>query len=140
MNFSADTIRFGNGPAIFSIQDVGKWTEPSDYLLDVFLGGGPHGADDYEKIEEMVLDVSESLYARRNFCWDEVRLFEGLKRLTLLVWEPDYAHGQIMGKYNETLGRVQIAHPEWDVPEVMVISMESGTEWGLLEAPPVIVV
>lgn len=113
------------------------WTEPSNYVLDVFLGGGPHGAEDYEKVQRMVLDVDESLYGRRSFCWDEIRLFTGLKDLTLLVWEPDYVEGPLMQKYRETLARVKRANPEWEVPRISVISMHSGTQWGTLEVPTV---
>lgn len=111
------------------------WVEPSNYVLDVFLGGGPHGAEDYEKVQRMVLDVDESLYGRRSFCWDEIRLFVGLKDLTLLVWEPDYVEGQLMPKYRETLGRVKRTNPEWEVPRISVISAHTGTQWGMLEVP-----
>jgi hypothetical protein len=142
INFSLDTVRFGDGPSPTSSDkslslEARSWAQPSDYVLNIFLGGGAHGAEDYEKVRSMVLDVSEDLYARRNFCWDDLRLLTGLEELTLLVWEPDHAHGQLMGRYKESLRRVARAHPEWIVPRIMVIGMESGTDWGLLMAPAV---
>lgn len=94
VDFSIDTIRFGNGLGIEDLREpnnLGSSHGPTDYKLDIFLGGGPHGAEGYEKVENMILDFHESLYMRRNYCWNEIRLFSGLKHLTLLVCEPDYA-------------------------------------------------
>jgi hypothetical protein len=101
-------------------------------MLDIALGGGAHGADDTEKVRKLVLDVDDSLYARRNFCWDEIREFTALEECTLLVWEPDYVQTGCMEHYRAALQRVKKAHPKWVIPRIAVIDAISGSDWGEL--------
>lgn len=136
IDYSIDTIRFGDGLSIEDLRrphNLGSSHEPTDYKLDIFLGGGPHGAEGYEKVESMILDFHECLYERRDYCWNEIRLFVGLKHLTLLVCEPDYAMTQEIRQYQISLERIMRAHPDWLVPEIRIISMVSGADFGLME-------
>ncbi|TVY17186.1 hypothetical protein LARI1_G003842 [Lachnellula arida] len=120
-NFSRDTLLFG-------VSDPG-----STYLLDVFLGGGFHGANDVEKLLSMVLYISEDSYGRRYFIWNEIRLFTSLRELKIMVWEADLSSDELMRHYRSTLRNVKIAHPEWRSPSISIISAETGTTWGDLE-------
>jgi len=106
---------------------------PIDYMLDVFLGGDFYGAEDAEKVQYMITDIDESVYGRRAFCWDEIRLFTGLKELTIMPWDEDEMADELMRGYRDTLRNVANAHPEWAVPRITVISATSGTLWGMLE-------
>lgn len=106
---------------------------PSDYLLDIFLGGGYHGADDAEKIQQMIDDINEDLYGRRNFCWEEIRHFTALKELTLITWEVDAVADEMMVFFKETLTAVARAHTEWAVPQVKVMNASTGKEWGTVK-------
>jgi hypothetical protein len=149
VDFSNDTLRLESGPKDWEPTgdlDEGTSTErpstavpyseagPSDYLLDIFLGGGYHGADDAEKIQHMIIDINEDLYGRRNFCWEEIRQFIALKGLTLIAWEADAVADQMMDHFKETLTAVARAHPEWAVPQVKVKNAPTGTEWGTVKA------
>ncbi|TVY59255.1 hypothetical protein LCER1_G000241 [Lachnellula cervina] len=120
-NFSRDTLLFGAS------------LPGSTYLLDVFLGGGFHGADDVEKLLSMVLYINEDSYGRRYFIWNEIRLFTSLQELKIMVWEADLSSDEIMRQYRSTLRDVKIAHPEWRSPSISIISAETGTAWGNLE-------
>jgi hypothetical protein len=133
INFDIDTILFGAEIKNVLLAD----SEPSDYLLDVLLGGEYYGADDGEKIQRMVLDINESLYGRKAFCWDEIRLFTGLKELTIRAWDEDEMADDLMRHFRNTLGSVARNHPEWVIPEIKVISVISGDEWGVVKAPHV---
>jgi hypothetical protein len=126
-DFSKDTLRFG--------ADDGS--SKNIYLLDIFLGGGYHGANDVEKVRSMVVSINDNLYARRYFIWNEIRLFTSLEELKIVVWEEDFTTGEIMRFYRSSLRNVAVAHPEWSVPHISVISAETGTTWGALglEAP-----
>lgn len=101
-------------------------------MLDLVLGGGPHGAENTENIKSLVLDVHEDLYARKSFCWDEIRELTGLEELTLLVWEPDYVQETCLKHFREALGRVVAIHPDWILPNIFVINATSGSSWGEL--------
>ncbi|KAH8602948.1 hypothetical protein B0O99DRAFT_604744 [Bisporella sp. PMI_857] len=130
LNFDMDTVLFGD-------EDLAdnRWSPSStasDYLLDVLLGGGYHGPDDTDKIQNMVFDIHEDLYARRNFCWDEIRLFAGLKEITLRVWDEDNWRERLMSHYRATLTVVAKAHPEWVIPKIRVASGYTKYEWGTI--------
>jgi hypothetical protein len=133
IDFEVDTILFGAHLDAFHPIDSFVDDGPSDYLLEVFLGGEYHGADDAEKIQRMVLDVNESLYGRRAFCWDEMRLFEGLKELTIWAWDEDETYESLMAHFRGTLRNVVEKHPEWNVPGITAIPALSGNEWGKVE-------
>lgn len=138
IDFSIDTIRFGVGLGIEDLRAIDQLAssrEPTDYKLDIFLGGGPHGADGFEKVESMILDVHESLYMRKDYCWNEIRLFVGLKHLTLLFCESDYAMSKEIGVYKKSLARIMRAHPDWKVPCIRMLSMISGSDFGFMEFP-----
>lgn len=149
IDFSIDTLRFENAPKEWEpfwdpneqhysertlTASRSREVGPSDYLLDILLGGGYHGVDDTEKIQHMIIDVSEVLYGRKNFCWDEIRLFTALKELTLFAWDVDEVADEMMAHYRETLNRVARAHPEWIIPQIRVKSAPTGTEWGAVTA------
>jgi hypothetical protein len=133
-DFSKDTLRFGNsqGDARMTVPEMLQ-SGPIDYMLDVFLGGDFYGADDAEKVRFMITDIDESVYGRRAFCWDEIRLFSGLMELTIMPWEEDEMADELMRGYRDTLRNVASKHPEWIVPRIKVISATSGTQWGTLE-------
>ncbi|KAG0650631.1 hypothetical protein D0Z07_2656 [Hyphodiscus hymeniophilus] len=133
INFDIDTILFGvHIDAPLQAESFFD-NKPRDYLLDIFLGGEYHGADDAEKIQSMVLDLPKSLYGRRAFCWDEIRLFENLKKLTIRAWDDDDASERLMARFRGTLRNVAGKHPEWDVPVITAMSASSGNDWGKVE-------
>jgi len=129
LNFSTDVVRFGNDRLVET-----SWLGAGamDYLLDVLLSGGYHGADDTDKIQFMSIDIHEDLYDRRNFCWDEIRLFRGLKGLTMMAWDESSMADALMSHYRVTLAAVASAHPEWIVPKISVFSGVSNEEWGVV--------
>ncbi|TVY59257.1 hypothetical protein LSUE1_G009434 [Lachnellula suecica] len=98
-DFSKDTLRFGDEEGT-----------TNNYLLDVFLGGGYHGANDVEKVKKMVVGINDELYGRRYFIWNEIRLFRSLRELTVMVWEQDVATEEIMRHYRSSLRNVRVAH------------------------------
>jgi hypothetical protein len=122
-DFSKDILRFG--------ADDGS--SKNIYLLDIFLGGGYHGANDVEKVRSMIVSINDDLYARRYFIWNEIRLFTSLEELKIVVWEEDFTTDEIMRFYRSSLRNVAVAHPEWTVPRISVVSAETGTTWGALE-------
>jgi hypothetical protein len=137
-DFSKDTLRFGNsqGDAYMTVPEMLQ-SGPIDYLLDVFLGGDFYGADDAEKVKYMITDIDESVYGRRAFCWDEIRLFTGLKKLTIMPWDEDEMADELMRGYRNTLRNVASKHHEWVIPQIAVVSATSGTLWGTLEVETV---
>lgn len=115
VNFSVDTLYFGHGRG----DDRHSLAAgPSDPLLDLFLSGGYHGCDDEDKIQRMIIDNTEELYGKKNFCWDEIREFRALKELTILPWDDDVA--VLIKHARETLTSVVNAHPEWVVPKITI--------------------
>jgi hypothetical protein len=134
-NFAKDTLRFGNGQGPDCLTKDPAWLNagPSDYLLDLVLGGGYCGADDTEKVQSMIIDLDEGVYGRKLFCWDEIREFSSLKELTIMPWEEDDEVARsLMDTYRQTLGTVARNHPEWKVPKITVVNALSGTCLGLL--------
>jgi hypothetical protein len=133
-DFSKDTLRFGNsqGDAYMTVPEMLQ-SGPIDYLLDIFLGGDFYGADDAEKVKYMITDIDESVYGRRAFCWDEIRLFTGLRKLTIMPWDEDEMADELMRGYRDTLRNVASKHLEWVVPQIAVVSATSGALWGTLE-------
>ena len=133
-DFSKDTLRFGNnqGDAYMTVPEMLQ-SGPIDYMLDIFLGGDFYGAEDAEKVQYMITDIDESVYGRRAFCWDEIRLFTGLKELTIMPWDEDEMADELMRGYRDTLRNVANGHSEWAVPRITVVSATSGTLWGMLE-------
>jgi hypothetical protein len=115
-DFSQDTLNLGDG--------TGK--KPENYVLDAFIGGGWHGADDFEKVERLSIDLVEDIYDRRTFIWDEIRQFSSLKELTVHTWEHytmmDGRHYSI-SFYRHTLQSVVDSHPEWEIPKVTLKSL-----------------
>jgi len=96
-DFSKDTLRFGNNQAgaYMTVPEMLQ-SGPIDYMLDVFLGGDFYGADDAEKVRYMITDIDQSVYGRRAFCWDEIRLFTGLKELTIVPWDEDEMRDELV--------------------------------------------
>jgi hypothetical protein len=133
-DFSKDTLRFGNShrDAYMTVPEMLQ-SGPIDYLLDVFLGGDPCGADDAEKVKYMITDINESVYGKRAFCWNEIRLFTGLKKLTIMPRDEDEMADELMRGYRDTLRNVASKHLEWVVPQIAVVSATSGELWGTLE-------
>jgi len=132
-NYAIDTLCFGAIPGTHSATDT-RWGSPgaSGYLLDVLLGGSYHGAFDTEKVRFMSIDIPEDLYARKSFCWDEIRELTGLKELTLMAWDEDAMKENLMAHYKETLTTVSTSHPEWVVPRVTAVSALSWEIWGVV--------
>jgi hypothetical protein len=122
-DFSKDTLRLGDEQSGSNIT----------YLLDIFLGGGYHGANDVEKVQSMIVNIIDDQYARRYFIWNEIRYFTSLRELTIVVWEEDLSTDEIMRVYRSTLRNVKVAHPEWNIPRLSVVPAETGTSWGSLE-------
>jgi hypothetical protein len=137
INFDIDTVLFGMELETLSQNDSLGSHGPSDYLLELFLGGDYHGANDGEKIQRMVLDINESLYGRRAFCWDEIRPFENLKELTVRSWDEDDMADVLMRHFRGTLGTVAGKHPDWAIPGITAVSAISRNEWGRVEVPHV---
>jgi hypothetical protein len=138
-NFWTDTVRFSNGPSDPFLTNPGWFkASPSDYLLNIFLGTHyifrPENfslmASDSEKIRYMIIDVDEGIYERPSFCWDDIRLFGGLRELTLLSWDEDERDGELMARFRTTLNTVSVNHLEWVIPKVSVLSAISGKGWG----------
>jgi len=129
-DFEKDTLHFGIGKGMdYLNNNVG----PSDYLLDVFMGGGFSGGNDGEHVKYMIVDIDENVYGRRYFCWDEIREFTGLQELALMPWEKQENAEELMRKYRASLRDVARLNPEWRIPKIRVFSPLSGQEWGTLE-------
>lgn len=136
IDFDHDTLYFGGSGRGFSNLDAlvqSTYDRPGNYLLDMFLGADS-GVRDAEKIQRMILDVDDDRYGRRLFIWDEIRLFTGLRELTLLAWEDDLEADRLMLLYRQTLQAVAGKHPEWVVPKITVIATYTKTVWGTLNA------
>jgi hypothetical protein len=134
-DFSKDTLRFGNnkGDAYVAVPELLQ-SGPIDHLLDVFLGGDFYGADYAEKVKYLITDVDEIVYGRRRaVCWNEIRLFTGLKKLTIMPWDEDEMTDELIRWYRDTLRKVASKHLEWVVPQIAVVSATSGALWGTLE-------
>jgi hypothetical protein len=129
-DFEKDTLHFANGKGMDYLNSN---SGPSDYLLDVFSGGGYSGGNDGELVKYMIVDIDENVYGRRSFCWDEIREFTRLQELTLMVWEKQDLAEELMRTYRGSLNRVAKQNPSWKVPKIKVFSPLSGQEWGFLE-------
>jgi hypothetical protein len=125
-NFSADTLSFQN---VNEGNLQGKGEGPSDYLLNVFLGGRYHGANDTEKIQYLTIDINETLYGIKSFCWEEIRELTSLKELNLIAWEEEAAADGLMAHYQETLRTVTSTNPEWRIPTINVFFSTTGNDW-----------
>jgi hypothetical protein len=126
VNFSTDTLYFGHGHG--DDHQTSLAAGPSDPLLDLFLSGGFHGCDDEDKIQRMIIDNTEELYGKKNFCWDEIREFRVLKELTILAWEDNNNMTALIKHARDTLSSVVEAHPEWVVPKITIpFEKEDGT-------------
>lgn len=128
-DFSKDTLCFGKGLEDAHLTDrngvyLGPRT-PHNYMLDSFLGS----ANDSEKIQSMIIDIPEDVYARRSFIWDDIRLFTGLRDLTIMPWEEDRFENELSQHYRETLWIVTQDHAEWIVPKINVVSGLSWKQW-----------
>jgi hypothetical protein len=132
-NFSIDTLCFGATPESPTIIDT-RWSPPgaSGYLLDVILGGS-YGTDDIEKLRYLSIDIPEDLYARKSFCWDEIRMFPVLEKLTIISWDEKEMSGMLMDQFRRTLTTVSNAHPQWVIPKITAISAQSWEEWGVVQ-------
>ncbi|KUJ22672.1 uncharacterized protein LY89DRAFT_307337 [Mollisia scopiformis] len=139
IDFGNDTIYFGGPGRGFSDLDVllqASFNRPGNYLLDMFLGAD-YGVRDAEKIQRMIVDIDEDRYGRRLFIWDEIRLFTSLRELTILVWEEDSEADRLMALYQRTLSETVRKHPEWSIPEIVVIAMHTKKVWGSVKASTV---
>jgi len=105
------------------------------YLVDMFLSA-EYGPRDAEKIQCMIVSIDEDRYGIRSFIWDEIRLFKGLQQLTVLVWEggEEARVLRLMRMYRATLCTVAGKYPEWVIPAITVISAETKTVWGHIDA------
>ncbi|RFU31248.1 hypothetical protein B7463_g5107, partial [Scytalidium lignicola] len=121
-NFKADTLRVGAAPDARRPPADPKWFSdgPDGYLLDLLLGGGPYGGDDTEKVLYLIVDVHESLYVRRSFCWDEVRDFSRLKEVTLIHWEGEIEvpPSELLSYSASSLRYVLENWPSWVIPKI----------------------
>jgi len=137
-DFSKDTLSFtprmANGDAPPSAANVREGVEHCypRYMLDVFLGGGFHGAQDPEKIQFMSVDIDDTVYGLRKFIWDEIRRFSALRALTIVPWEDDILSDELMLGYEQSLAIVAREHPEWSVPKITVVTAQ-GIVWGTLK-------
>jgi hypothetical protein len=122
-DFFQDTLVLGDGTG----------EKPENYVLDAFIGGGWHGADDFEKVERLSMDIVESNYARRTFVWDEIRQFSSLKQVTIHSWEEYTSEGRrfSLSYYLETLRDFAKGYPEWEVPQITIKS-SGGQDSGVL--------
>ncbi|KAF4627664.1 hypothetical protein G7Y89_g10492 [Cudoniella acicularis] len=100
---------------------------PTNWL---FFWAGDHGADDGDKVERLELGVNEDLYALKNFCWNEVRMFTHLKEIVLMVSEDEDDKDTLMRVYETTAKRTRLGWPNWVVPMIKVKNTEEGTVWG----------
>jgi hypothetical protein len=101
-------------------------------MLDVFLGGGFHGAHDTERIQFMSVDIDGTVYGLRKLIWDEIRRLSALRELTIVPWEDDVLSDELMLGYEQSLAFVAREHPEWSVPKTTVVTAH-GAVWGTLK-------
>jgi hypothetical protein len=101
------------------------------------LGGEHHGSDDAERIQRLRIDICDSLYDRKPFCWEDIRLLPALRELTLVSFDADEAVEEVMLHFRSTLAAVMRAHPGWVLPEIEVVSVHTGASWGFVRAPVV---
>ena len=87
-DFSKDTLRFGNfqGDAYMNTPEMLQtWVD--QLHARCFSWRGFYSAEDAEKVRLMITSIDDSVHWRRRaFCWDGIRLFTGLKELTLTPW------------------------------------------------------
>lgn len=118
-DFERDCLRFGQ-PIPTVSQKADGTTGPSDYILDLFVGGGFNGADDAEKVRYLSLDVTEDLYDRAGFCFDDLREFRALEEVELWAW----LNGQIALReqvfaMSDKLREVKRKNEDWQAPKVV---------------------
>lgn len=137
INFAIDTVRFENGyGGYYTISSPGDGREPTTplwiatgptaYYIDIFLGGGFHGGGDIEKVESMILDIGDEIFDRTSFCFEEIRLFTGLKRLTLIHWSFVEDEDEWRNWIRETVTATSRNHPEWIVPDINTVYAPRG--------------
>jgi len=140
-NYHIDSLYFGDG-----IEILGHCSERivlvngGDYLLNLWLGKSfdPRGMKPKaicpKNVRYMTLDVDDYIYSRQTFCWEEIRLFEGLKELLLVAWDADdEAEADArMAYFRKAMNAVAEQHPEWVLPKTEVVS-SFGTKWGSLQ-------
>ncbi|KAM3072185.1 hypothetical protein ACMFMF_007579 [Clarireedia jacksonii] len=118
-DFERDCLRFGQ-PLPGESEDWGHMTGPRDYNLDLFLGGGFNGADDAEKVRYLSIDVTEDLFDRAGFCFDDLREFRALKKVEMWTWligewDPQLQINAIRDKLRE----VMLKNKDWKAPEIV---------------------
>lgn len=141
-NYQIDILCFGDGPdalRLFPDRETQYEMGASDYLLNLWHGRSFQSRLQNEakviaaeKVKYLTLDVDDSIYDRPCFCWQEIRLFDGLKDLLLVTWDPADRAEELMAYFRATMNAMAKAHPEWVVPKTKVVSALSGKEWGPL--------
>ena len=130
-NYHTDTLCFGDGMSSSSM--VPASAPASDYLLNLWHGKAYIPMNPKvihaRTVRFLSLDVDETIYSRTSFCWEEVRLFDGLEELRIITWDPEQRADELMAYYKTSLTTVAKANPKWVVPKTEVVST-SGRAWG----------
>lgn len=126
-NFDIDTLDFRHPPS--SSKDEDLQPGPIDYLLNLWVGktlvADKAKATCPFAIKSMALDVGDDIYGRPNFCWDEVRRFEGLEKLLLVAWDTERHGDSFIPYFRLSLRDTRAMNPEWVMPETQIV-LESG--------------
>ncbi|TVY24034.1 hypothetical protein LHYA1_G008442 [Lachnellula hyalina] len=107
-DFPKDTLCFGPGtlndydPPLMS----GDHGRSNFYLLDIFRGGWLYGVNDADKVKFMIVEVDDTAYQRRNFIWDEIRLFFASQELTIIPSVDIVLSDELMLGYGKALALV----------------------------------
>jgi hypothetical protein len=133
-DFDRDCLRFGQ-PIPTGSPDCERMTGPRDYNLDLFLGGGFNGADDAEKVRYLSIDVTEDLFDRAGFCFDDLREFRALKRVEMWNWPiGEWDVESQLHAMRDKLREVMMKYEDWNAPEI-VAKFASGSEQRVLHVP-----
>lgn len=128
-NFQTDTLCFSDG--------INNSSGPCDYVLNLWVGktfrSRRSQAIQAKAIRFLTMDVDESIYSRPSFCWDEIRRFEGLEKLSLIVWCSEVNAESSMAYFRSAMQAVAEAHPQWVIPACEVVS-SAGVSWGTLQS------
>lgn len=124
MGLTSYELAFGNchraGTAYVDFErDNVKLTYAGSNPVDMFLGGGFWGADDAEKIRVLEFKVEPHMLDIDGFCWEHVRQFDGLRRVSLIIYEEFIDEGEIPGM-RRRLRAVADRHPEWKIPIINI--------------------
>jgi len=107
----------------------------SEFLLNLWHGkvysttgsGDRTKAIQAKKIRYLSLDVDERVCGckvlcrgHKPVCWREIRFFDGLEELVLVVWR-DYMKHYLMTLFRRSMEKEKEREPGWVVPRIVIV-------------------